>query len=72
MEIYSDAYFNIGMRFHSVVLQTISSDKNCVLDSTEPKKGKTYGLLSDIEKIVFVMKDITRRKDNSRDNQRYR
>ena len=65
MEIYSDAYINIDMRFHSVVLQIISSDKNYVLDSTEPKKGKTYGFLSDIEKIVFVMKDITRRKDNS-------
>jgi len=40
MEIYSDAHFNIGMRFHSVVLQTISSNKNYVLDSTEPKKVK--------------------------------
>ena len=58
METYSDAYFNIGMRFHSVVLQTISREKNYVLDSTEPKKGKTYGFLSDFENIVFMMKDI--------------
>lgn len=53
METYSNAYFNIGMRFHSVVLQTISSGKNYVLDYTEPKKGKIYGFLSDIDKNNF-------------------
>lgn len=49
MEVYSNACFNIGMRFHSVVLQTISSGKNYVLDYTEPKKGKIFGFLSDID-----------------------
>jgi len=53
MEIYGNAYFNIGMRFHSVVLQTISSGKNYVLDYTEPKKGKIFGFLSDIDKNNF-------------------
>lgn len=49
MEVYASAYFNIGMRFHSVVLQTILSGKNYVLDYTEPKKGKIYGFLQDID-----------------------
>lgn len=53
IEIYQNAYFNVGMRFHSVVLQTITSGKNYVLDYTEPKKGKTYGFLNDIDKVNF-------------------
>ncbi|KAB7892669.1 polysaccharide pyruvyl transferase family protein [Poseidonibacter ostreae] len=53
IEIYQNAYFNVGMRFHSVVLQTISSGKNYVLDYTEPKKGKIYGFLKDIDKDLF-------------------
>lgn len=56
IEVYSNAYFNIGMRFHSVVLQTISSGKNYVLDYTEPKKGKIFGFLSDIDKNNFYDK----------------
>jgi len=53
IEIYQNAHFNVGMRFHSVVLQTISSGKNYVLDYTEPKKGKIYGFLQDIETNSF-------------------
>lgn len=53
IKIYQNAYFNVGMRFHSVVLQTISSAKNYVLDYTEPKKGKIFGFLQDIDKDEF-------------------
>ena len=53
IKIYQNAYFNVGMRFHSVVLQTISSGKNYVLDYTEPKKGKIFGFLQDIDKDEF-------------------
>lgn len=53
IEVYQNAYFNVGMRFHSVVLQTIVSGKNYVLDYTEPKKGKIYGFLFDIDKENF-------------------
>jgi len=56
IEIYQNAYFNVGMRFHSVVLQTIASGKNYVLDYTEPKKGKIFGFLSDIDKDEFYTK----------------
>lgn len=53
IKVYQNAYFNVGMRFHSVVLQTISSGKNYVLDYTEPKKGKIFGFLQDIDKNEF-------------------
>lgn len=53
MELYQNASFNIGMRFHSVVLQTILSGKNYVLDYTEPKRGKISGFLEDIDKNNF-------------------
>ncbi len=53
IEIYQNAYFNVGMRFHSVVLQTIVSGKNYVLDYTEPRKGKIFGFLDDIDKESF-------------------
>ncbi|MBK3518009.1 polysaccharide pyruvyl transferase family protein [Carboxylicivirga marina] len=49
MEVYQQADINIGMRFHSVVLQTIVSGKNFVLDYTEPYKGKISGFINDID-----------------------
>jgi len=51
--VYRNAYFNVGMRFHSVVLQTISNGRNYVLDYTEPKKGKIFGFLYDIDRNGF-------------------
>ena len=56
LEIYMNAYINIGMRFHSVVLQTIVNGNNYVLDYTEPKKGKIFGFLSDIDEDNFYAK----------------
>jgi len=53
MSVYQNAYFNVGMRFHSVVLQTITSGRNYVLDYTEPNKGKINGFLQDIDKNDF-------------------
>ncbi len=53
MDVYQNAYFNVGMRFHSVVFQTILSGKNYVLDYTEPQKGKIFGFLKDVDKQGF-------------------
>lgn len=53
MDKFINAKFNIGMRFHSVVLQTILSGKNYILDYTEPNKGKISGFISDIDNIEF-------------------
>lgn len=65
VEVYQNAYFNIGMRFHSVVLQTIVSGKNYVLDYTEPKKGKIFGFLNDIDKNnFFKSRYISLQEDN--------
>ena len=53
LQVYSQAKINIGMRFHSVVLQTMVSGKNFVLDYTEPNKGKIAGFLNDIDPAGF-------------------
>lgn len=53
MKVYSQAKFNIGMRFHSVVFQTMVSGKNFVIDYTEPNKGKIAGFLNDIDPAGF-------------------
>jgi len=64
IEVYQNAFINIGMRFHSVVLQTVSSGKNFVLDYTEPKKGKISGFLQDIDTNGFyVSRYISLQKD---------
>ena len=53
LKVYSQAKFNIGMRFHSVVLQTMVNGKNFVLDYTEPNRGKIAGFLNDIDPEGF-------------------
>lgn len=45
MSKYQNAAFCYGMRFHSVLLQTILNGRNCVFDYTNKKTGKTIGLL---------------------------
>ncbi len=48
LSVFRNATFCVGMRFHSVVFQTILNGKNIILDYTEPEKGKIFGFLSDI------------------------
>ncbi|MDR0537810.1 MAG: polysaccharide pyruvyl transferase family protein [Tannerellaceae bacterium] len=45
MKIYSDSFFCIGMRFHSILLQTVLNGKNYIVDYTNPKSGKIVNLL---------------------------
>lgn len=54
--LFENASFCIGMRFHSVVIQTICSGKNYILDYTEPKKGKIFGFTRDIDSTGFYDK----------------
>ncbi len=49
MSIYRDALFCIGMRFHSIVLQTMVNGYNYILDYTEPQKGKIIGMIRQLE-----------------------
>jgi polysaccharide pyruvyl transferase WcaK-like protein len=51
--VFQNAYFNVGMRFHSVLIQTIISGNNFILDYTEPKKGKISGFLKDVDQNNF-------------------
>lgn len=48
MELYASAHSCIGMRFHSVLLQTLLNGNNYVLDYTDPEKGKTINLLKQL------------------------
>ena len=48
MKIYYDAEYCYGMRFHSVLLQTILNGNNIILDYTDPTKGKIIGLLKQL------------------------
>ena len=49
MQVFQNARFCVGMRFHAVVLQTIINGKNFILDYTEPGKGKISGFLKEID-----------------------
>jgi len=53
MQQFQSASLNIGMRFHAVVLQSIINGNNIILDYTEPKKGKIFGFLHDIDTDNF-------------------
>lgn len=64
MESFTDAFFNVGMRFHSVVLQTILSGKNYILDYTEPKKGKISGFINDVDMNGFYSKRFINIQEN--------
>lgn len=48
MKCFYDAQVAIGMRFHSVVLQTILNGNNCILDYTESGNGKIGAFIEDI------------------------
>lgn len=45
MKVYHNATFCIGMRFHSVLLQTILNGRNIILDYTDPQNGKIVSFL---------------------------
>lgn len=65
MEKYYDAYFCVGMRFHSIVLQTVLNGKNYILDYTEPQKGKIYGMLDELNIVDIYASRYTSLWDNS-------
>ena len=48
MSIYSNSSLCIGMRFHSVLLQTLLNGRNYILDYTESGSGKIINLLNQL------------------------
>ncbi|MBP3769956.1 MAG: polysaccharide pyruvyl transferase family protein [Lachnospira sp.] len=53
LEYFYYAKFCIGMRFHSVVFQTILNGNNYILNYTSPTKGKTPGFINQINGNAF-------------------
>ncbi len=53
MLIYQSSLLSIGMRFHSVLLQTLLNGKNFILDYTEPDSGKINSFINDIDTDSF-------------------
>jgi polysaccharide pyruvyl transferase WcaK-like protein len=53
MKVYQSAHLNIGMRFHAVVLQSLLSGRNYILDYTQPGIGKISGFLHDCDSEGF-------------------
>lgn len=45
MELYYDSMFCVGMRFHSIVLQTILNGNNYIVDYTDANNGKIKNML---------------------------
>ena len=48
MEVFSNAKFCVGMRFHSILLQTILNGKNFIIDYTDKDGGKIIGLIKQL------------------------
>lgn len=53
LSMFANAKLNVGMRYHSVVFQTIVNGNNYILDYTEPNIGKIAGFIYDIDKTNF-------------------
>ena len=49
MSKYYNAWFCIGMRFHSIVLETLLNGKNYILDYTDPLDGKIVSMLQQLQ-----------------------
>lgn len=47
MEQYYHAQMCVGMRFHSILLQTLLNGNNYIVDYTHPQKGKIMGLIGE-------------------------
>lgn len=48
MNEYANAHSCIGMRFHSIVLQTVLNGRNLIIDYTDPTKGKIISVLNEL------------------------
>lgn len=49
MKLYYDAKICVGMRFHSIVLQTVLNGNNYILDYTNPETGKIISMMKDLK-----------------------
>lgn len=63
MSVYYNAKICVGMRFHSVVLQTVLNGCNYIMDYTEPTRGKTINVLRQLN-LVDTYQDRYMHYDN--------
>lgn len=49
MKVYYEASYCYGMRFHAVLMQTLLTSRNFVIDYTDPERGKIVGLMRQLE-----------------------
>lgn len=49
MKVYHEALYCYGMRFHAVLMQTLLTSRNYVIDYTDPERGKIVGLMRQLE-----------------------
>lgn len=56
MDLYYNAIFCVGMRFHAVVIQTLLNGNNTILDYTNPTNGKIIEFLRQMN-LVEVYAD---------------
>lgn len=68
MSLYKNAQFCVGMRFHSIVLQTVLNGRNIILDYTDPGKGKIIGMMRELD-MINVYSDRYYSLVNMSDNQ---
>lgn len=52
-DVFANAEACIGMRYHSVVMQTLLNGNNFVLDYTSPSRGKISGFINSLENKEF-------------------
>ncbi len=55
LKLFANAKYNVGMRYHSVLFQTVMNGNNYIIDYTEPQKGKISGFLNSIDKNNFYL-----------------
>lgn len=66
MEEYYHAKCCVGMRFHSIVLQTILNGNNYIIDYTDPNTGKIIGMLRQLNLLEhYKERYISLHKDNN-------
>jgi polysaccharide pyruvyl transferase WcaK-like protein len=61
--IFREAAACIGMRYHSVVFQTLLNGNNYIFDYTDSRTGKIISFLKDIDKSGFYKDRYTNLKD---------
>jgi len=78
MELFYHAKVCVGMRFHSILLQTMLNGNNYILDYTDPENGKIIGLMKQLklesfyrERYCSLYDSDNQLKINLRDNNRY-